>query len=166
MLAESSLLETTAQVSISLAGFVGVFLVLARRDGAFSPADAFLIRVLILCCIPPVFYSVLPLLLTGFGFSAGQVWTASSSIAAIAIGFISLHVIAAQRSLHVEDRQHLPFWQSLLSYLLVTAGLLAQAANAVHWPLPASGALYASSIWLILLVGGMTFTLLILRRVL
>jgi hypothetical protein len=165
-LPEASLLETTAEVAISLAGFVGVFLVLARRDGAFSPADSFLIRVLILCCVPPMFYAVLPLLLHGFGFASSRVWTYSSSVAAAAIALISIHVLAVQARLPRGGPQLLPLWQSIFSYGSVSAALIALFINATSWFGPASGPLYAAGVWLILLVGGVTFTLLILRRVL
>ena len=163
---EASLLETTAEVAISLAGFVGVFLVLARRDGAFSPADSFLIRVLVLCCVPPMFYAVLPLLLHGFGFTLPRVWTTSSVAAAIAIGAISVHVLMTQARLPKDGSQLLPIWQSLFSYGAVSAALIALVVNGAGWLGPASGALYAAGVWLILFVGGVTFTLLILRRVL
>ena len=52
---ESSLLETTAEVSVAFAGFIGIFLVLAARDGRFPPTESFQIRLIVLCSIAPVF---------------------------------------------------------------------------------------------------------------
>lgn len=163
---EASLLETTAEVAITLAGFVGVFLVLARRDGAFSPADSFLIRVLVLCCVPPMFYAVLPLLLHGFGLAPTRVWATSSTIAATAITLISIHVMTTQARLPRDGTGNLPSWQSAFSYGAVSGAILAHVVNAASWFGPAGGALYTAGVWLVLFVGGVTFTLLILRRVL
>ena len=60
---ESSFLETTADVAVAFAGFIGVFLVLARRDGRFSADDSLTIRVIVASSVEPVFYSALPLVL-------------------------------------------------------------------------------------------------------
>ncbi len=75
-------------------------------------------------------------------------------------------MFVTQISMRLEVRQGVPALQDVASYSLVAVGLLCLVANASSWPLPASGALYAVGIWSILLVGGITFTLLILRRVL
>ena len=54
---EFSFLETTAEISIAFAGFVSIFLVLARRDGSFSPDYALTIRSILM---PASSVSVLP----------------------------------------------------------------------------------------------------------
>jgi hypothetical protein len=54
-LTDSSFLETTAEVSVAFAGFIGIFLVLATREGRFPPADAWPIRLIVICSVAPVF---------------------------------------------------------------------------------------------------------------
>ena len=81
---ESSLLETTAEVSVAFAGFIGIFLVLATRDGRFPPADALSIRLIVICSVAPVFYAAVPLVLSSLGVSGPMLWRISSGAIGLA----------------------------------------------------------------------------------
>ncbi len=92
---ESSLLETTAEISVAFAGFIGIFLALAARDGRFPPAESFQIRLIVICSIAPVFLGVLPLLLDLLGWpwepSGGLYLVSVWSIVGVAAGnFVEL----------------------------------------------------------------------------
>lgn len=165
-LPESSLLQTTAEVSVSLAGFVGVFLALERRDGAFTPGDAFLIRVLILCCVPPIFFSVLPIILHSLGLSEMSLWRCSSAISGALIALISINIFRTQHSVKIEGPGNRLQVQSTISYSMAILALAAHLSNTIGWPWAPSGGLFLVALWLILSIGGITFTQLILHRVL
>jgi len=163
---EASFLETTAEISVTFAGFVGVFLVLARRDGEFSRGDAFLIQVLILCCVPPLFYAVLPLVVKGFTASTSDAWVHSSRISSLAIAGFSIHNFRTQRSIPSDARAWFSSVGTGLGYALTTLAFAAHATVALGLAGAMAGALYVAGVWLILLIGGIVFTFLVLRRLL
>lgn len=53
-MAESATLETTAEVAVAFAGFIGIFLAVATRDGGFPPDEAFTIRTIVISSVSPV----------------------------------------------------------------------------------------------------------------
>jgi hypothetical protein len=74
------LLETTAEISIALAGFVGIFLALSTRDGKIMAWHAISIRNIVSCSMAPVFYAVFPLLASGLGLREPELWRVSSGV--------------------------------------------------------------------------------------
>ena len=87
---EFSFFETTAEVSVTFAGFISIFLVLATRDGRFAPADSLEIRGIVLSSIASVFYSAVPLVLYSLGVSGDTLWRISSG----AIGLFAAAVVS------------------------------------------------------------------------
>ena len=73
-----SFLETTAEISITFAGFTSLFFVLARRDGSLAPEIAVLIRFILLGSIISLFLAALPLIVSGLGVMGATLWRASS----------------------------------------------------------------------------------------
>ena len=101
---ESSLLETTAEVAVALAGFISIFLVLASRDGRFPPETSLSIRTIVLGSVTPVFLCAVPLVLYSLGVSAATLWRISSGIMLLAGVAISAYLGFRLRELPSAER--------------------------------------------------------------
>ena len=160
---ESSLLETTAQVSVAFAGFIGVFLILATRDGRFAADDSVAIRTIVGCSVGPVYYSALPLVLNLLGISGTFLWRVSSIAMTILTVSLSVHTIRFWR---VSSADRLPFANVLAVSMLGTLMFICLLGNSVAWPRAASGCAYLLAVWCVLGVAGTNFVTLIFRKVL
>jgi hypothetical protein len=158
---ESSLLETTAEVSVAFAGFIGIFLVLAARDGRFPPGESFAIRLIVACSVAPVFYAMLPLLLHSFGLSGERLWQLSSATIAVAGVAIGVYMALQLRSLAQGEGRSLNY-----GTLLGALGILSCSANILGWPWPSSGGLYLVTLWSIIGIAGGNFVELLFRKLL
>lgn len=158
---ESSLLETTAEVSVAFTGFIGLFLVLAARQGRFAPADAFVIRLIVVCSIGPVFLAILPLVLGGLGLLGTPLWRTSSAALLLAEAAAIAYLAGQVRSLEGREGRALNYG-FVLCLLATGSGL----ANLVGWPWPPNGGLYVLGVWAIVGVAGGNFVELLFRKVL
>jgi hypothetical protein len=61
-----------AELGAAFAGFIAIFLIFARREGRFSPADSLRIRSIILASFSVVFTALAPLVLGQAGFSGAS----------------------------------------------------------------------------------------------
>jgi len=158
---ESSLLETTAEVPVAFTGFIGLFLVLASRDGRFAPADSFVIRLIVICSIGPVFFAVLPLILEALGLAGAPLWRISSAVVAVT-GMVAIaHLVRQVRSLEGGEGRALNY-----GFVLWMIAALSCIANAAGWPWPPGGGLYLLTVWAIVGVAGGNFVELLFRKVL
>ncbi len=57
----TELLSLIAELGVAFAGFLAVFLIFARRDGRFSPADSVRVRAIIAASFTSIFMALLPL---------------------------------------------------------------------------------------------------------
>ena len=80
----SSLLETTAEVSVAFMGFVGIFLILSSREQRFSGDEALMIKALVILSVTPVFSAPLPMILNALGLTELHAWRAASGV----LGFV------------------------------------------------------------------------------
>jgi len=158
---ESSLLETTAEVSVAFTGFIGLFLVLASRDGRFAPEDSFVIRLIVICSIGPVFFAVLPLVLNGLGLSGSPLWRISSGIVALTGVAALAHLARQLRSLEGGHGRALNY-----GFVLWIVAAVSCVANAAGWPLAPGGGLYLVTVWAIVGVAGGNFVELLFKKVL
>jgi hypothetical protein len=158
---EFSFLETTAEISVAFTGFIGIFLVLAEKEGKFLALEVYAVRLVVLCSISPVFFSVFPLVVHSLGLSGPMLWRISS----IFVGFsmiVGLIYLAGRLRLleHGEGRS--------LNYGFLL-GLLAGVsclANAIGWPwVPAVG-LYLVTVWSIVGIAAGNFVTLLFKRLL
>ncbi len=154
-----SFLETTAEISITFAGFISVFLVLARRDGSFEAGVALSIRLVLISSVGCLFFAALPLILAGLSLSGPVLWRGSSATCLLAGIGVTTYVF---RRRHLVQRTVL----SPIAVLLNGVVVLALAANVAGWPAPPNGGLYLASAWLILGVGVINFIDLVFHRVL
>jgi hypothetical protein len=158
---ESSLLETTAEVSVAFTGFIGIFLVLAAREGRFAPADSFVIRLIVICSIGPVFLAVLPLVLSHLGLSGPELWRISS--ATIVFSGIAVIAYLARQLRSLEPGEGRALNYGFVLWILAAASCV---ANAVGWPWVPNGGVYLLTVWLIVGVAGGNFVELLFRKVL
>ena len=154
-----SFLETTAEVSITFAGFISIFLVLARRDGTFDPSVAFLIRLVLVSSVGCLFFAALPLVLRGLSLAGPTLWRTAS---------VTMLVGGAAVSRSLVRRRHLIQRARIVSivYVLNAAVFLTVVANIVGWPHPPGAGPYTASLWLALGIGTVYFIDLVLHRVL
>ena len=158
---ESSFLETTAEVSVAFTGFIGIFLVLATRDGRFPKGEAWSIRLIVVCSVAPAFFAVVPLILDALGFSGPMLWRISSG----AIGLAGVTIVAYM----VPVARALPPGVGLDFNYGAVFGLLAVFSclvNAVGWPWEPSGGVYLVTIWSIIGIAAGNFVGLIFSKVL
>jgi len=163
---ESSLLETTAEVAVAFAGFIGVVLVLASRDGRFPVRDSLQIRVILVAGVTPIFYAVLPLLLYYLAVPIGIIWRASSGAAGLAGLAITAFLIPQLLAAPPAERPPLTSPNSLTGWALTALALVCHFANAAGWPWTPSGGLYLLGVWSVLALAGTNFVALVFRRVL
>ena len=161
---QASLLETTAEVAIAFAGFISIFLVLARRDGTFTSGVALRIRVIVLSSVACVFFAAFPLLMSAAGLSSMLLWRFSSLVSLLACLGITAHVLHLVRQLPVKRPVRSPtVWAPhTLNWLAV----LLLLSNVVGWPMEPSAGPYVISVWLILGVSAVSFVVLVFQRVL
>jgi len=158
---ESSLLQTTAEVSVAFTGFIGLFLVLASRDGRFAPADSFVIRLIVICSIGPVFFAVLPLVLGGLGLSGSLLWRISSSLIAITGVVAIAHLVRQVRSLEARAGRALNY-----GFVLWVVAAMSCLSNAAGFPWAPNGGVYLLTVWAIVGIAGGNFVELLFRKVL
>jgi len=158
---ESSLLEMTAEVSVAFTGFIGIFLVLAARDGRFLPVDSFSIRLIVICSIVPVFSAALPLVLDSLGLSGAMLWRISSCAVAAAEVALVAYMVRQLRSLAPGEGRSLNY-----GFLLRVVASLSCLSNAVGWPWVPNGGLYLLTVWSIVGIAGGNFVELLFRKLL
>jgi hypothetical protein len=158
---ESSLLGTTAEVSVAFAGFIGIFLVLAARDGRFPPSDSFQIRLIVICSIAPVFFAALPLVLNSLGLSGAMLWRISSCTIGLAGVAITAYMVRQLRSLAPGEGRSLNY-----GFLLGLVASLSCLVNALGWPWAPTGGLYLLTVWMIVGIAGGNFVELLFRKLL
>jgi hypothetical protein len=156
---EFSLLETTAEVSVAFTGFIGIFLVLVARDGRFSPADSFSIRLIVLCSIAPVFFAALPLILSSLGLSGEILWRLSSGV--VVLSGIAITGYLVRRSLESGEGRSLNY-----GFVLWSIACLSAIANTVGWPLEPGTGLHLLATWSMVGIAAGNFVELLFRKLL
>lgn len=154
-----SSLETTAEISVAFAGFISLFLLLARRDGSLGSEIAVLIRFILLGSIVNLFLAVLPLVASGLGSSGGALWRAASGLG-LAAG-AGMGAFAASQRRGLADREVTVFVS--IAWSLSSLSILAHVANLVGWPLPPNGGVYLAAIWLSLAIVSVNLVDLVFR---
>ncbi len=154
-----SFLQTTAEIAITFAGFISVFVVLAQRDGSFEPGAALLIRFVLLSSVSCLFLSALPLVLSGLSITGQTLWRLCSGVCLISGIAISTYAVRNRRDF--EPSVLVP-----IAYTVNAAVFCTLVANVVGWPAPPNGGLYLASIWLILGIASINFIDLVFHRLL
>ena len=134
-----------AELGAAFAGFIAIFLIFARREGRFSPADSLRVRSIILASFSTVFIALLPLILHQAGLSGAELWRTASALA-LSGGLIAGGVVARKHlALAPEDRADVGRLHSFVTWGLFTIGAILLAWNALGlgaggsaWPYLAS----------------------------
>ncbi len=154
-----SALETTAEISVAFAGFISLFLLLARRDGSLAAEIAVLIRFILLGSIASLFLGVLPLIASGLGIAGGSLWRAASCVGLAAS--LGMGLFAASQRRGLSHREVTVFVR--LAWVLASFNGMAFLSNIAGWPLPPEGAVYLGAIWLGLAISAVNLVDLVFR---
>jgi len=154
-----SSLETTAEISVTFAGFISIFLVLARRDGSLASEVAVLIRFILLGSISSLFLAVLPLVANGIGLTGTPLWR-TVSVLGLAAGLGMASFAASQRR-GLRDREVTVF--VLIAWVLAPVSGLTFLSNTIGWPLSPNGGTYLAGIWLTLAIASVNLVDLVFR---
>ena len=165
-MSESSLLETTAEVAVAFAGFIGVFLVLARRDGRFPADDSLTIRVIVAGSVGAVFYSALPLVLHALGVSGASLWRISSATTGLISAAVTAYMIPHLRAIPLAERYPSISLRNLVPWVLAALMFICHLGNVLAWPWAPSGGVYLLAVWSTVAIAGTSFIVLIFRKVL
>jgi hypothetical protein len=152
-------LETTAEISITFAGFISLFMVLARRDESFASEIASLIRFILVGSIVCLFLAVLPLVAGGVGLTGTAIWRTASSLG-LAAG-LGMGSFAASQRRELVDREVTIFVR--MAWVLAALSLLTHISNIVGWPLSPNGGVYLGAIWLTLAIASVNLVDLVFR---
>jgi hypothetical protein len=158
-----SFLETTAEISIAIAGFVSVFLVLARRDGSFPPEHALTIRSNLLSSVGCLFFAATPLVFAGLGVAGPALWRFSSAVFLFAQGGIAFYMAVNRRKLpsHVQGTVF-----ARIAWGLATLTLIGLVSNVAGWPRSPNAGVYLLTVWFTLGIASVNFLDLVFRGVL
>ena len=154
-----SSLETTAEISVTFAGFISLFMVLARRDETFAAEIGTLIRFILLGSVSSLFLAIVPLVASGIGLTGTALWRTASTLG-LATGF-GMGLFAASQRRGLVDREVTVFVR--IAWLLAPLGVLTYVANVVGWPLSPNGGMYLAAIWLTLAIASVNLVDLVFR---
>jgi hypothetical protein len=154
-----SFLETTAEVSVSFAGFIGIFLALYTRDSTLTPSDSLTIRLIVITSVALVLYSAIPLLLFSLGVAGDLIWRVASGAMLLVGAAMTVYFVPILRSVPFSEHPA-PAYGWPLAFIANAACL----ANMVGWPWGVSGGLYLLAVWSIVAIAAGNFVSLLYRR--
>jgi len=118
-----------AELGAAFAGFLAIFLIFARREGRFSPADSLRVRSIIVSSLAAVFLALVPLGMNLYGLQGAILWR-TASVVGLALGVgVSLHVGLRQYALPAEERAAVGFVHSNVAWGLVIVSFVLLASN-------------------------------------
>lgn len=155
-----------AELGAAFAGFIAIFLIFARREGRFSPADSLRIESIILASFSAVFYSLIPLVLVHAGLADAGLWRVASMVA-LAAGLLQGAIVARKQiALSTEDRGAVGGAHSLITWTLFGVAAAFFSWNAIGrgtgpaaWP-------YLAALVCVLAIAAMNFVTIAFQRLL
>ena len=158
-----SFLETTAEIAITFAGFVSIFLVLARRDGSFSPEFALTIRSILMSSIGCLCFAAVPLVLAALGVAGAALWRLPSAALMLTFGGLTFYMATNRRKLPATERGTA---FARIAWSLAALTMIALVSNVAGWPLSPNAGVYLLAVWLQLGIASVNFLDLVFRGVL
>ena len=124
-----SILQTTAEVSVALAGFTGVVAAFGQRRGSWSDIDTLRFRVMLFTSLSALVFSILPFALHHMRSEASSTWAISSGL--LASYFVITVFVDTRRWRQVVTRRDSEFsaWPGLLALLLASIAIVTQVLN-------------------------------------
>jgi len=159
-------LALIAELGVGFAGFVAIFLIFARRDGRFSPADSLRVRSIITSSFQAVFGALVPLALSLYGLAGSDLWRFASLIAIACATPVATHIARVHFQLAPTDRAEVGFIHSVTAWgLSALAGALfvANAAGFLGGP---SASLYITALICLLGIATSNFVTIAFKRLL
>ena len=155
-----------AELGAAFAGFIAIFLIFARREGRFSPADSLRIQSIILASFSAVFISLVPLVLHHAGFSGVALWRAASTVALIG-GLLGGGVVARKHfALSPTDRANVGAVHSVITWGLFAIAAILLVSNAFWLVSIPSAWPYLASLVCILGIAATNFVTIAFQRLL
>ena len=90
-------LRSMAEVAVSLTGFTGIVVALGKRShGSWTKLELLRLKMLLITSLAVLFFSLLPLALSGLNFSGERIWMISNATLAIShlLGLIITGLLA------------------------------------------------------------------------
>ena len=159
-------LTLIAELGVGFAGFLAIFLVFARREGKFSPADGLRVRVILEVSFLTIFLALLPLVLALSELQPTTVWKGSSLIQVGVALYLSVAIGRRQVALRPEDRAELGLASRIGGWGLGGSALLLGVANAGEIFGAPSGLLYVAALACYLGIASTNFLTLAFQRLL
>jgi uncharacterized membrane protein len=139
-------LVLTAQLGATFAGLLSIFLIFARREGRFSPADSLRVSSIVFSSFFVVFFALLPLVLQLYGLNAGAIWQAAGALACLAAIPIGVNVARRQVALRAAERAKVGRLHSAVSWSLFAAAAVLMVVDALGLHPELAAALYVTAL--------------------
>ena len=127
----TELLSLIAELGLGFAGFLAIFLIFARREGRFSPADGLRVRGIISASFLAIFGALLPLLLAQLELGEATVWRASSVVFLLVGGLATGAIGRRQLALSPDERAAVGFLNNVITWGITSLALVLLLANAL-----------------------------------
>ena len=112
----SELLSLIAELGLGFAGFLAIFLIFARRESRFSPADGIRVRGIVYASFVAIFMALLPLLLMQVELGEITMWRASSVVFLLVGIFVCASIGRAQLSASADERAGVGFLNNVVTW--------------------------------------------------
>ncbi len=122
-------LSLIAELGIGFAGFLAIFLIFARREGRFSPADGIRIRAIVATSFIAVFMALVPLLLAQSELEATTVWRISSLVFLAVAVLVSAAIGRTELALPPEQRAEVGMVNNIVGWGLAFLSTVLLATN-------------------------------------
>jgi len=127
----SELLSLIAELGLGFAGFLAIFLIFARRESRFSPADGIRVRGIVYASFVAIFMALLPLLLMQVELGEITMWRASSVVFLLVGIFVCASIGRAQLSASADERAGVGFLNNVVTWGISALALALLGTNAV-----------------------------------
>ena len=124
-------LSTIAEISIALAGFAGIAIVLNQAPGEWRPADALRIRMLLGSSLGCLFASLVVLASIWGGIAEPVAIRAGSAVCLGVLTYWFIQIRRGMRALPPEERSAFNPRVAVVTGLILCSGIASQAANVV-----------------------------------
>jgi hypothetical protein len=165
VLTEADNLQTIAEVSVALAGFGTVVVVLRRAGDQFHPADAFRVFNALVPSIAAGFLALVPLGLDLIGVQEARIWRTVSFLFAAVVAALSLSLSRRMRGLPRDSRSVIPSRVAATNFIALCLAAGACLINGTTALLgPPQGGFYFFGILVLLGIGAVAFVRLVFIR--
>ena len=127
----TELLSLIAELGLGFAGFLAIFLIFARRESRFSPADGIRVRGIVYASFVAIFMALLPLLLMQVELGEITMWRASSVVFLLVGIFVCASIGRAQLSASADERAGVGFLNNVVTWGISALALALLGTNAV-----------------------------------